>query len=180
MRLCPGFVPMRVLVLRSRRATYGSSAMSSIGSQLRRLRPQVREHALQLLSDKRVDDAQVVDHQGGADVEAEKLLAGAQGVQLLAVAADEQKASEIAAIWLQVDRFKALDRALLLQLNKVLDSLVEDLQGFQFPTPHGRAPYDHKCASGHCASPFLYPRLGQRVPEKLCDLVWSASLLFQS
>jgi len=96
-------------------------------AQLGRLSHEVREQALQLLPDKRVDDAQVVDHQGGAVIEVDKLLAGAQRVQLLAVPADEQEALEIAAMWLQGDGLEALDRALLLQLGVVLDSLVEDL-----------------------------------------------------
>src|SRR5258708_4921333 len=96
-------------------------------AQLGRLSHEVREQALQLLPDKRVDDTQVVDHQGGAVIEVDKLLAGAQRVQLLAVPADEQEALEIAAMWLQGDGLEALDRALLLQLGIVLDSLVEDL-----------------------------------------------------
>src|SRR5258708_32842830 len=63
-------------------------------------------------------------------------------------------------MWLQADGLEALDRALLLQLPVELDSFVEDLQSFVFPAPHSRAPSNHKCASGHCATPFLYPRWG--------------------
>jgi len=133
---------------------------SSGSTQLRRLSPVVRVQMPQLLPNKRGDDAKVVDNQAHAVREAEKLLAGAQRVQLLAVAADKRKAEEIAAMWLQADGLEALDRALLLQLPVELDCFVEDLQSFVFPAPHSRAPSNHKCASGHCTTPFLCPRWG--------------------
>src|SRR5258708_34661745 len=63
-------------------------------------------------------------------------------------------------MWLQADGLEALDRALLPQLRVELDSFVEDLQSFVFPAPHSRAPSNQKCASGHCTTPFLYPRWG--------------------
>jgi hypothetical protein len=55
----------------------------------------------------------------------------------------------IAAMIIQGDGFKALNRALLLQPGIVLDSLVKDLQGFLFPTWNNRSPSDYKCAIGH-------------------------------
>ena len=61
-------------------------------TQLRRLSPVVRVQTPQLLPNKRGDDAKVVDNQANAVREAEKLLVGAQRVQLLAVAADKRKA----------------------------------------------------------------------------------------
>src|SRR5690348_8834872 len=63
-------------------------------------------------------------------------------------------------MWLQADGLEALDRALLLQTHVELDSFVEDLQSFVFPAPHSRAPSNHKCASSHCTTPFLYPHWG--------------------
>src|SRR5690349_3950319 len=63
-------------------------------------------------------------------------------------------------MWLQADGLEALDRALLLQLRVELDRFVVDLQSFVFPAPHSRAPSNQKCASGHCTTPFLYPRWG--------------------
>ncbi len=61
-------------------------------TQLRRLSPVVRVQTMQFLPNKRGEDAKVVDNQANAVREAEKLLAGAQRVQLLAVAADKRKA----------------------------------------------------------------------------------------
>jgi hypothetical protein len=82
-----------------RTATPGST-------QLRRLSSKVCELALQFLPNKRGNDPKVVDNQGSAVIKAQKLLASANRVQLLAVAADEQKAYKITAMWLQSDRLK--------------------------------------------------------------------------
>src|SRR5205085_7075076 len=82
-------------------------------TQLSCLSSEVREQALQLLPNKRINDSEIIDHQGGAIIEAEKFIASAQRVQLCAVATDKQEALEIATMIIQGNGFKALNRALL-------------------------------------------------------------------
>jgi hypothetical protein len=68
---------------------------SPVSTQLRRLSIKVSKLALQLHPNKRANDAQIIDYQGSAIIEAQKLFAITQLTQLLRIAANEQKAREL-------------------------------------------------------------------------------------
>src|SRR5436190_13902964 len=115
------------------------------------------------VADRRVDDPEVLDDLGGADVEALKLVAAAHRVDLLRRALGEDEAVEIAAVRIEERHLEALDRPRLLLSAPEREGLAEDLEPLLLPASNRGTP---TCEQG-CVSHFQPPVIAWRVKPTL-------------
>ncbi len=82
---------------------------------------------VELLTNKCIYHAEVMDHRLAARIQTDKLRARTDAIELFAFATDKDETSQIAAVRLEERRFKRFDFTLLLQPSIFLNRLAEDL-----------------------------------------------------
>src|SRR5439155_10836866 len=93
--------------------------------------------------------AEVLDDQLRAHVEARHVVAPAHLSELVALAAKQEEAAEVAAVWLEEDRVPALDLALLLQPAPQLGCLLEHLPRLLLAAANWPAESDEETEVSH-------------------------------
>src|SRR5579872_4268487 len=121
-------------------------------NQFLRHRLEAAHRFAERLAGEGVDHAHVVHHRGGSHHSPLELFAGADLIQLAALAAQQHEAAKVAPVRRDQHRFEAVDLSLLLQPAVVFDRLLEDLKSLLLAAPHDGAPTQEQRFSSHLAS----------------------------